>query len=204
MRGSKKIHALPNSQDEFASGDQISRDNAVDIAIYGIASCLNKFNCEKYIFGERIVFGRKEFTDGEYMEKGKGCYEWPSRKIHKLARDPHPDMEERFPVPDENVSWVLCPTEKFVEYRPEFACEADRSEALHSVLEKRRHGAAQNPRFRSTFRKLNINRLSEFNDLAVEVRNSSCGPEGKARNPCGRYRSLVLNAFNRFLDHCFC
>ena len=163
----------------------MSQENAVEGNILEIASRLTKFCCEKFIFGERTVFGRKELFDGEYMEKGQGFYTWPSRKIHRLARDPHPDLEERVSVPDDKVCWTLCAEETFSSYKPEFACESDKNEVLKAVLERRK-AAGRQSRFKNAVRKLTSSRISEFNDLAMEVKNSSCGPEDKNRNPCGR------------------
>jgi hypothetical protein len=158
--------------------------------VHGLASRLKKLTCEKFLFGERVVFGRKELNDGEYLEKNKEYYDWPQRKIHKLSRDPHPDLEERFSVPDEKVSWASYPDDDFQIYKPQFATDADKTEALKNVLERRK-AAVQQSRFKGTMDKLGHSRLAECHDLAVELSNTTCRPEDKSRNPCGRWLSFA-------------
>jgi hypothetical protein len=164
--------------------NSFSLESIGETQVRGISARLKKLYCEHFIFGERNVFGRKEDGDGDFLEKGKGFYAWPPRKVHNLSRDPHPELEERFPVPDHKVCWGANPEKEFEEYRPEFATEADKNEALKSILAKRKPVDGQSL-LKFAANKLQSNAILECHELSVELQNAKIAPD-KARNPCGR------------------
>jgi hypothetical protein len=178
MSRSFKLEAEPEKKNSF------SVEGADASQIKGIASSLRKFCCDQFIFGERLVFGRRDLVDG-FNNDGGLFYTWPPGKVHTLSRDPHPDLQERFPVPDDKVCWLTCPDEEFDSYKPEFASEADKDEALKLVLEKRKPEPFSS--LKNTVQRLNSNKILDVRDLSVELQSTSCRPSHVGRNPCGRY-----------------
>ena len=83
---------------------------------------LKTLYCEKYQFGGRFVFGKKETVDG-FMLTSASYYTWPSGQMHTKARDSHPDLQERFPVPDDQVHWDS--ERGSVGYKPKYANDND-------------------------------------------------------------------------------
>ena len=175
-----------NADSEKRSSVQL--ETADENQVSAIAMRLKKYCCERFIFGERSVFGRKEVSDGSYLEKDCDVYSWPARKVHNLSRDPHPDLEERYNVPDDKVCWASCRDEDFESYRPEFATEGDRNEALRTILEKRKLEEKDfSSLAKKTLQQLNANRILECHDMSLELQITSCRPSFVQRNPCGRY-----------------
>jgi hypothetical protein len=79
-----------------------------------IQSQLKTSLCLHYEFSHRHVFTKKEFNNANDM-----LYGWPAGHIHTKARDPHPDLNERFSVPDEFV--IINPKVPYPMYNPNFA-----------------------------------------------------------------------------------
>jgi hypothetical protein len=79
--------------------------------------------CGEYKFAKRNVFGLLETNLGfpaemhETSSINGGTYTWPRICLHIKARDTHPALEERFPVPDERVFWDF----EWCEYTPTLA-----------------------------------------------------------------------------------
>ena len=187
MKHYNRITPSFTSDTESDKRGSVSLETAGENQINGIASRLKKFCCEKFIFGERLVFGRKEFVDGAHLGKDYSHYTWPVGKVHSLSRDPHPDLEERFHVADDKVSWKTCPDEAFESYKPEFAIEDDRNEALKIVMEKRKPDEKLfSSLAKKTVNRTNSNRILDCRDLSLELQATSCRPSNIDRNPYGR------------------
>ena len=97
--------------------------------------------CNEYEFGRRNVFGKTEISDGAFRN-GKPSYAWPAGHSHTKARDAHPHLNERFPVPDTKIFWTSLFGE---EYKPIFASYLDTAE------EAKRNEQMKNPCGRSIF-----------------------------------------------------
>ncbi len=122
MRSSlRKLKADPHVHpvsDEPMSDDSKKRD-----IIAFVESRLKSLCCEEYSFGQRHVFKRKEPVEGSLLPHGTNHYSWPFGHKHTKARDSHPDLNERFPVPDKNVCWLE--NKEPVGYNPRFALHKD-------------------------------------------------------------------------------
>jgi hypothetical protein len=101
-----KIYPQPDEQEDS------DKCRTIDF----IKSQLNTGYCEEYKFGKRNVFGKFQ-TDNK--RNGDDFFSWPSMHLHKKARDAHPELNERYPVPDQKVSWTNELDE--TEYRPNLA-----------------------------------------------------------------------------------
>ena len=81
--------------------------------------------CPQYFHESTQVFGKQvsaELLDDQH-------YIWPSKRVHRIARDTHHLLAARYPVSDENVRGD-CP-----EYQPYWATEQDRSDAERNYAE---------------------------------------------------------------------
>jgi hypothetical protein len=79
--------------------------------IHFIRSQLKIGFCEEYRFGRRNIFGlfenNLEFPADTSSTNGGTTYTWPREHLHTKARDAYSKLGERFPVPDQKISWKI-------------------------------------------------------------------------------------------------
>ena len=101
--------------------DEISDDSLKLKKIEFVESRLKILFCAKFEFKSRNVFKIKKIND-DLLHAGE-VYKWPDDYKHSKARDSHPDLHERFPVKDHQISWSYAGND--LSYDPEYATEED-------------------------------------------------------------------------------
>jgi hypothetical protein len=93
-------------------------DSSRNSIISFVESQLKTRFCPQFVHESTQVFGKEvsaELLHDQY-------YVWPSRRVHRIARDTHHLLAARYPVSDEHVSFKFdCPA----RYQPYWATEQD-------------------------------------------------------------------------------